>query len=282
VESEAIIPGMDDLKLKQGDLKMKQCPKCQSVYPDDSLRFCARDGGELVHLGEHETIFPSLPISPSEIILLNGDQFSPTSSGGFFQSPTVQIPTSGSEVDAVQLGKMILSAMVLCCEQAGSIYLQLGPAPKLTFRPHQLYLNAGPTNIRWQPGSLEDRLCGMLSQTETTPLTKLVYALWQRNFAHLDDKRAISASWKHASTLVLQGLAARNLIKADSKFKNCEVSTSLTAIPAEHTTTPIKRLFDQTVTGRQPFWAALQADIQLAVTHRGQKSGSLIDFSGMK
>jgi hypothetical protein len=260
---------------------MKQCPQCKSAYPDEGSKFCGRDGAELIDLGNQAATFTSLPISPSEIILLNGEQFSPISTGGFFQGAAVQVPTTGALVDAVQLGKMILSAMVLGCEQSGYIHLQIGPAPRLTFRPHQLHLSAGPMSMRWQQESLEDRLCGMLAQGGTHPLTKLIYALWQRSFGSQMQENQ-GAAWKHARTLVLQGLAARSLIKAaDPKFKNCQVLPSLTAIPAEQTTEPLKRLFDQTVTERQQLWAALQGDIESAVMHRGRKGG-LIDFSGMK
>jgi pimeloyl-ACP methyl ester carboxylesterase len=49
---------------------MKQCPKCQSVYPDDELKFCRADGAPLTHYevssGEQATrVMPSPQLSDS-------------------------------------------------------------------------------------------------------------------------------------------------------------------------------------------------------------------------
>lgn len=258
---------------------MKQCPQCKGAYPNDAQEFCGRDGAQLVDLAE-QAAFASLPISPSEIVLLNGEQFAPVSGGGFFQAG-MQVPISGAMVDALQLGKMMLSAMVLACEQAGSIHLQRGPAPWLQFRSPRLFVSAGPMNIRWPQGSLEDRLCGLLSQGVhkvnwlyrhsheplnqggTHKLNWLVDDLWQRNF-----RRNLAAAWIHARTMVLQGLAARNLISTPPDFSIVQVAPALASLPAEQTTEPLKRLFDETVTQRQPLWAALQSDIRTGVAQR--------------
>lgn len=234
---------------------MKQCPQCKSAYPDQLLKFCGRDGAELVDLTEEAVIFTSLPISPSETVLLFGEQFAPPSGAGAFQT-RVQVPISGAMVDAEQLAKMMLSAMVLACEQAGSIQLQPGSSGRTL-------VSAGPVNISWPQWSLEDRLCGRLSQGGTPQLDKLVHELWQRNFG-----RNHAAAWIHARTLVLQGLAARNLISAPPNFSIVQVAPALADLPPEQTTEPLKRLFDKTATERAPIWASLQRDIRDGVRER--------------
>jgi hypothetical protein len=243
---------------------MKQCPQCKSAYPDEGLKFCGRDGVQLADLAE-QAHFASLPISPSEMILLYGEQFAPALGGGFLQT-RMQVPISGAMVDAMQLVKMMLTAMILATEQAGSSYLRIGTTSLMSMRSQQLFVSAGPMNIRWPQGSLEDRLCGMLSQGATLQLDNLVYALWQRNF-----RRNLAAAWIHARTLVLQGLAARNLISAPPDFSSVSVAPALASLPAEQTTEPLKRLFDETVRLRQPLWAALQGDIQAGINRRAER-----------
>jgi hypothetical protein len=188
---------------------MKQCPQCHDVYPDEGLKFCGRDGSPLVDLSQAVGGFASLPVSPSEIVLLHGEQFA-----GPGDSTVVKVPTSGALVDAVQLARMILAAMVLGCEQAGSIRLQAGPTGGC------LLVSEGPIrNVRWQEWSLEYRLCGIMGQGINRQLPHLIAQLWQRDF-----RAQFGEAWIHAGTLVLQGLASRNLISAAPDFSATSAS----------------------------------------------------------
>src|SRR5262245_17024342 len=169
---------------------MKQCPQCQGVYPDEGQVFCGRDGSPLVQLSQAVGGFASLPISPSEIVLLFGELFAALDG-----TATVKVPISGALVDARELALMMMSATVLACEQAGSIQLQSSSC---------LLVSAGKIqSVRWQHSSLEFRLCAMVGPAMNLHLPRVVTGLWQKDF-----RRQPDAAWIHARTLVLQGLAA--------------------------------------------------------------------------
>lgn len=239
---------------------MKQCLQCQNVYPDEGLKFCGRDGSPLVDLSQAAGGFASLPISPSEIVLLYGDQFA-----GRSGSVVVSVPISGAMVDARQVGLMMLTATVLGCEQAGSIHLQIGSKGG-AWGGSWLHISQGPIrNVRWQQSSLEYRLCGIVNQGVIRQLPHVVTQLWQSDF-----KRRIAAAWIHARTLVLQGLAARNLISAPPDFSVVQVAPALASLPASETTEPLQQLFSETSAHRQPIWATLQKDIEAGVSERAR------------
>lgn len=233
---------------------MKQCPQCNDVYPDEGLKFCGRDGSPLVDLSQAVGGFASLPISPSEIVLLHGEQFA----GGPGGSTAVNVPISGALVDAMQLARMILTAMVLSCEQAGSIGLQAGGC---------LLVTQGPIrNVRWQKWSLEYRLHGIMSQGINRQLPHLIAQLWQQDF-----RASIDEAWIHARTLVLQGLASRHLISAAPDFSNVGVAAALSTLPTEETIEPLKHLFSEVSAQRPTIWATLQKDIATGINQRARR-----------
>lgn len=234
---------------------MKQCPQCQDVYPDEGQVFCGRDGSPLVELSQAAGGFASLPISPSEIVLLFGEQFAGQAGGN-----GVKVPISGALVDAQRLAVMILTATVLTCEQAGSIYLQ--PAGSC------LFASQGPIrNVRWQQSSLEYRLCGIMSQGIKRQLPHLVSQLWQKDFG-----RQLAEAWMHARTLVLQGLAARKLISASPDLSNVGVAPALAKLPPEETTEPLKELFSEVSAQRPAIWTAVQRDIVTGINLRAKRA----------
>lgn len=237
---------------------MKQCPQCQDVYPDEGQVFCGRDGSPLVELSQAVGGFASLPISPSEIVLLFGEQFA-----GRAGDNIVKVPISGALVDAQRLAVMILTATVLACEQAGSIYLQPG-APSDSC----LFVSQGPIrNVRWQESSLEYRLCGIMNQGIKRQLPHLVSQLWQKDF-----RRQLEEAWIHARTLVLQGLAARKLISASPDFSSVGVARALATLPSEETTEPLKELFSEVSAQRPAIWTAVQKDIVTGVNQRVKRA----------
>jgi len=239
---------------------MKQCPQCNGVYPDEGLKFCGRDGSPLVDLSHAAGGFPSLPVSPSEIVLLYGEQFA-----GPAGSLAVKVPISCALVDATQLARMILTAMVLGCEQAGSIHLQAAGC---------LLISPGPIkNVRWQQWSLEYRLCGIMGHGINRQLPPLIGQLWQRDF-----RRQFGEAWIHSRTLVLQGLASRKLISAAPDFSTVGVAPALATLPMEETTEPLKSLFSEVSTQRPHIWAALQRDIENGINQRARRGGMLIDL----
>jgi hypothetical protein len=192
---------------------------------------------------------------------LYGEQFA-----GQAGDLVVKVPISGALVDAMQLARMMLTAMVLGCDQAGSIRLQAGGGC--------LLISQGPIkNVRWQQWSLEYRLCGIMGSGRTRQLPPLISQLWQRDF-----RRQFGEAWIHARTLVLQGLASRNLISAAPDFSDVGVAPALTTLPMEETTEPLKSLFSEVSAQRPHIWATLQRDIETGINQRARRGGMAIDL----
>jgi hypothetical protein len=230
---------------------MQRCPNCQRIYYDDLLEFCGRDGSPLMEFAPVSP-FAGLPITPSEIVLLFGEQFAPVRNGSFTSG--VAAPISGVVVETQPLITLMISAAVLACEQAGALYLQMQSG---------IFISAGPVLTQWPQGSFEYQLCEVV-KTGPKKLWYAIGSLWQRNFP-----RNPVASWVHGRTLVLQGLKARNLVQGD--FSSCQVWQPLTQLPREQTVDAVRRLFDEG-SKRQPLWGALQGDIQKAIFERANRS----------
>jgi hypothetical protein len=239
---------------------MKQCLQCHHVFPDEGQIFCGRDGSPLVELSQVAGGFASLPISPSEIVLLFGEQFA-----GHTGSLVIEVPLSGALVDAQHLAVMILTAAVLACEQAGSIRLEASRC---------VLISAGAIkNVRWQEFSLEDRLCRIVGQGTNLQLPPIIAGLWQKTF-----RRQLGEAWIHARTLVLQGLATRKLISAAPDFSSVGVDPALATLPPEETIEPLKNLFSEVATQRPAIWAGVQRDVALGVQQRAKRGGLVIDL----
>ncbi len=55
---------------------MKRCPKCQQTSANETMKYCAHDGALLVNQeASATTAMVSLPLSPSEMVLLHGELF---------------------------------------------------------------------------------------------------------------------------------------------------------------------------------------------------------------
>ena len=48
---------------------MKQCPNCQTIYTDDTLKFCLQDGTPLVNVTNSETEMPTVAFTDSETLV---------------------------------------------------------------------------------------------------------------------------------------------------------------------------------------------------------------------
>lgn len=232
---------------------MRHCPTCLNEYADESQSFCGRDGSPLVAGAVGATSFLSSPVSPSEVALLCADQFA-------------DIPGL-SPSRPQHLSLMMMSAMVLSNEQVGHIRLQVEPRGQMMLHRNRLRVSAGAMDRRWPQWSMEDRFCNHLAQVSTESLDGLIYALWARDF-----KRDVPGAWVYGRSLVMQGLAARGLIRVSADWETYQVHESLAGISAPQATLPLRRLFIETMQRRPDVWAALQWDINYGVCKRAEQN----------
>lgn len=230
---------------------MKHCPTCLNEYADESQSFCGRDGTLLVAGAVGANSFLSLPVSPSEVALLCADQF-------------VDIPgLSASRPQHLSL--VMMSAMVLSNEQVGHICLQLEPRGQMMLHRNRLRVSAGTMDRRWPQWSMEDRFCTLLAQVSSESLDGLIYTLWARDF-----KRDVPGAWAYGRMLVMQGLAARSLIRVAGDWATYQAHESLAGISAPQVTLPLRRILIETMQRRPDVWAALLWDINYGVCRRAE------------
>jgi hypothetical protein len=166
-------------------------------------------------------------------VLLYGEQFA-----GPADSLAVKVPISGALVDAMQLARMISTAVVLGCEQAGSIHLQAGRVPSNISRPNQkcsvAAVESGIPSLRHHGPRRES---SVTSPHRATLAARLSPAVWGGLDSCQDPGPA--------------GLASRKLISAAPDFSTVGVAPALASLPMEETTEPLKSLFSE-VSGAAP------------------------------
>lgn len=125
---------------------MKQCPRCQQTYSDDSLNFCLNDG-ELLSAFQQEPASPRFDDTPPTMVLDQARRTNPTNWTGSAQPPAqwagqqnLQNPPPGmmgsyaakrdQTIPTIALILGILSLPLMCCY--GGLWLGV-PAAVLGF-----------------------------------------------------------------------------------------------------------------------------------------------------
>jgi hypothetical protein len=257
---------------------MKRCPKCQQTSDDETIRYCGLDGALLVNEEiSSTTTMVSMPLSPSETLLLHGEQFAGAPKNNNY---SVRLLHNNQSVSSEQLGWALITAAVLAIEQAGYIRLQAGPRTKYqSLYRSATYIIGEAMPIRWTHGSLEDRLCQMLSQVRSPyALEELVFNLIERHF-----RRWASHAWRFITAQAMQGLVARNLLRVPPDFPGnigheltgCYLLEPVAGLMARQSIEPVKHLFNVTAQQRPDLWSAIYGDVDIAVRRRAKRAGSL-------
>jgi len=102
---------------------MKQCPNCQTVYPDDSMRFCLNDGANLISAPEEaaETIRMSFDKNPSRV------DVAPVSVPTYFP-PVSSLPSSVKKSPVGLIITGILGLLLLLVIGGLAAFILLRPA----------------------------------------------------------------------------------------------------------------------------------------------------------
>jgi hypothetical protein len=114
------------------------------------------------------------------------------------------------------------------------------------------------SNVRWQRGSLEYQLAGIMNQGITRQLAHVVKQLYR-------SKEKRNAGWAHCHRLVLHGLASRNLVSVSANFNVVQVARALAKLPAEETIEPLQQLLNENSAHRQAVWTTLQSEIETGI-----------------
>lgn len=216
----------------------------------------------------------SYPFTASELVLLNGDQFSKSARLGGFE-----LLQGGAKVSADQLGLNAIAAAFLANEQMGAIRLEIRPQKKLfglmTATPIFVELTSGDN--QWPAGTLEAAILDILRQRQATGKPTEVH---QVIYDWLGEDS--SAPWSDVLTNVQRGLAGRGLLEMTQEKKmkiftttRFELPHSTATLAQQYPPSPAQQLLSQAQQSRKDIWDKLSGQIRQAISNRTERdSGS--------
>lgn len=219
---------------------------------------------------------PTNPFSPSEIVLLNGEQFAKKVMMG-----NIKLLHTDASVSFSQLGQTILTAAVLADEAAGNLQLEVRQ-DKATFglrKVKRLYANPTPHKIEWPQYSLEQQLPEIAERLknddESHQISNLIYA-WLRQDS--------SSPWQSTIEMVKSGLAERDLLEKTEEKKlkiltvvNYSLPESTAKLARQYPFEPVKQLIQNCESYRKDIWELLVKEIKKAIKDRTEQDDD-IDF----
>jgi len=219
---------------------------------------------------------PGHPISPSELVLLRGDQFAKKVMMG-----NIKLLHSEASVSVSQLGQAILAVAVLAAEAAGNLQLEVrqGKAMFGLRKVKNLYANPTPTPVEWPEYSLEAQLPPIAERfkndQDSHEVSNLIYA-WLRQDS--------SSPWQSTIEMVKSGLAERGLLDTSEETKlkvftvtNYSLPQDTALLAAEQPIEPVKQLLANCENDRREIWDLLVKQIKSAIKARTEQDDS-VDF----
>ena len=221
------------------------------------------------------TVDPNNPLTPSEVVFLNGEQFAEKVKLG-----NVDLIHSDEKVSIAQLGQAILAAAILACEQAGAFHLEVRER-KATLglrKVRELFTVPAKPNENLPEHSLEatfSDLATYLAQKDKNDIYNVLYT-WLRQDA--------MSPWNTALELVKAGMAKRGLLDATEEKKLKLFKVTRYSLPEQtarlvkgQSVGPVKALLETCQRTRPEVWRELESGIKKAIAARTESSNTDLD-----
>lgn len=203
---------------------------------------------------------PASPLAPSELVLLNGQQFI-----GKTNVDTENLLNGKAKGFAKPLGEIILTAAFLAGEHVGAIRLEVEKGKKLFMFPSTKLLVASNNSVvAWPAGSLESIIA---SARKNRPEVHEIVHDWLSR----DD----NDPWGLVIDKVRDGLAQRQLLNVTKEkvlivltTKRYELPESTGAVAAQQPIGPIQQLQAECKQTRPELWTLLLSQVQKGVNRR--------------
>lgn len=219
---------------------------------------------------------PGSPLSPSELVLLNGDNFANKVMMGNFK-----LLHTDASVSYSQLGQAMLATAVLAAEAAGNLKFEIRQEKAMFGLRKVKNLYAAPTQapVEWPEFSLEAQLPHIAElykkDDERHEVSNLIHS-WLRQDS--------SSPWQSSIEMVQSGLAERGLLDATEETRlkvftktNYSLPASTASLAAEQSIEPVKQLLEDCENNRKEIWDLLVKQIKSAIKARTEQDDS-IDF----
>jgi hypothetical protein len=227
-------------------------------------------------MSSNKSLAPTSPLTPSELVLLNGEHFAKKVMLG-----NIKLLHTDASVSISQLAQAILAAAVLADEFSGNLRLEVRQE-KAMFglrKVRKLYANPTPHPVEWPQYSLESQLPQIAERfkndDDSHQVSNLIYA-WLRQDS--------SSPWQSTIEMVKSGLAERGLLEKTEQTKlriltvvNYSLPESTASMATQLPIEPMKQLLENCESYRQDIWDLLVKEIKKAIKDRTEQDND-IDF----
>jgi hypothetical protein len=222
-------------------------------------------------------IDPQSPLTPSELVLLNGERFAKKVMLG-----NISLLHSDASVSVAQLGQAIFAAAFLANEQQGAFRLE--PRKKKAMlglrKVDVLYAIPGARDVIWPGPSLEADILALLARSQGDDdwgdISNIIYA-WL--------KEDSSSPWQSAIDLIKSGMASRGLLEKfeEKKLKiftsiRYELPESTLNLSKQTSIEPVEALLRSCENSRPELWKLLTDQIKSAIKARTEQDDDTTDF----
>lgn len=222
------------------------------------------------------TIDPTYPLSPSELVFLNGDAFA-----GKARLGNMQLLNTGASVSISQLGQAILSAAFLANEKIGAFNLETYQKKALfgLRKVTGLLVRPGKSSADWPSGSIEAEFLslalGRHMSGASADVTDLIY-IWLRQDSH--------DPWKTVFEILQSVMADRGLLNRHQEKKLKIFTATHYSLPAETASLagramiePIQQVISTCERERPEIWDLLTKHIKKAISGRTEQDETDFD-----
>jgi len=216
------------------------------------------------------SIDPSFALTPSELVLLSGEQFANKVLAG-----NIKLLHSEASVSISQLGQAMLAAAFLANENSGTTKLEIRPKKAMLGlrKVNSLFVVPANAAIVWPEYSFESQIYALAEKLgDKNEVSRIVYT-----WLGMDT----SSPWNNVIHEVKEGLSKRGLLDRTEE-KKLKVFTSIKhELPAD--TLPlveparvdaVKQLFTYCQGSRKEIWDLLVKQLKKAISDRTEQSDS--------
>jgi hypothetical protein len=213
---------------------------------------------------------PTNPLSPSELVLLNGDQFAQKVMMGNMKLMHTDLSVSYS-----QLGEAILTTAALAVESNGNLIFEVRTEKAMLGlrKVNSIYVRPAMTQNEWPDFSLESQLVKISERLdqdgESAKVSDLIY-IWLRQDS--------SSPWQATIEMVQSGLAQRDLLEKHEQTKLKVFTTASYSLPESSASLanqfpikPIKDLLTNIEENHKETWELLKKEIKRAIKQRTEQ-----------
>jgi len=222
-------------------------------------------------------IDPQTPLTPSELVLLNGERFAKKVMLG-----NISLLHSDASVSVAQLGLALIATAFLANEQQGVIRFEKRKKKAMLGlrKVEVLYALTGVRSVTWPAPSLEAEILSILARSQNDDewgdISNIIYA-WLREDS--------ASPWQAAIELIKSCMADRGLLEKieEKKLKiftsiRYELPQSALNLSREYPIEPIESLLSACEQNRPEIWKLLTDQIKSAIKARTEQDQDTSDF----